>query len=245
MATEMQTKKTEDTSQESFAELDPNALAAIRDLLETEPEIAAQPVAERRAERTADAAAAAPAPKPQRVRPAELAARPAATPQRVQAEVASDPDAQAAAPRARRKLEGGGLVDTLKARVTGYRPKPKHLILGSLALLILFRPWLVAGILFLGLLVTLGVFLILGYDGFWRRAMGVARWYARRRPSRAGELHRKLDNFAMKWDAILDRFPEGSVDGLYLPDFGDLATADARHDEALDRRFSNLNESGA
>lgn len=75
--------------------------------------------------------------------------------------------------------------------------------------------------------------------------MGLGRWYARRRPNRAAELHRKLDAFAMKWDAVLDRFPEGSVDGLYLPDFGELATADARHDEALDRRFANLRKGEA
>ena len=72
--------------------------------------------------------------------------------------------------------------------------------------------------------------------------MGIARWYARRHPSRSVELHRKLDNFAMKFDAFLDRFPEGTVDGLYLPDLGDLAEADQRHDEALDRRFETLRE---
>ncbi|MGB3243322.1 MAG: hypothetical protein WBB25_02215, partial [Sulfitobacter sp.] len=85
-------------------------------------------------------------------------------------------------------------------------------------------------------------FLFLGYDGFWRRAMRVSRWYARQHPSRSGEIDRKLDNFAMKFDAFLDRFPEGSVDGLYLPDFGDRAEAEGRHDEALDRRFNSLRE---
>lgn len=44
----------------------------------------------------------------------------------------------------------------------------------------------------------------------------------------------------MKWDAVLDRFPEGTVDGLYLPDFGEMAEAEARHDAALDRRFDRL-----
>jgi len=42
------------------------------------------------------------------------------------------------------------------------------------------------------------------------------------------------------WDGILDRFPEGTVDGLYLPDFGELAAADDRHTEAMDRRLSGL-----
>ena len=87
-------------------------------------------------------------------------------------------------------------------------------MLACLVLLLVFRPWLVLGIVFLFLFVMTGVFLVLGYDGFWRRVMGVARWYARKHPSRSGELHRKLDTFAMKFDAFLDRFPEGTVYGL-------------------------------
>lgn len=241
MATEMQRNSNNDIPTETAPELDPNALAAIRDLIQTEPEIAPQPVAEREAAQAA-VAVPAPEPKPRRVRPEAAGAHEAFEP--------SEPVRAEPAPAARSKVKTGpgmkaGFVAGIKARVTGYRPTPKHLIIGSFALLVLFRPWLVAGVLFLSVLVAFGVFLILGYDGFWRRAMGLARWYAHRRPSRAAELHRKLDSFAMKWDAILDRFPEGSVDGLYLPDFGDLATADKRHDEALDRRFSNLNESGA
>ena len=107
-------------------------------------------------------------------------------------------------------------------------------------MLIYFRPWLILGVLILSTLLIAGVFLILGYDGFWQRAMTMARWYAQRHPQRAAELHRKLDGFAMKWDAILDRFPEGSVDGLYLPDFGDAAAAEDRNNAVIDRRFSQL-----
>lgn len=146
-------------------------------------------------------------------------------------------------PGSRFALEGK--LDSLKARVKEYRPTPRQIVLASLALIVFFRPWLVLGLLFLGMFVLLGVFLILGYDGFWRRAMGVGRWHARRHPERSVELHQKLDAFAMKWDAILDRFPEGSVDGLYLPDFGEIAEADARHDAAMGRRLDSLRESEA
>lgn len=124
--------------------------------------------------------------------------------------------------------------------ITGFRPAPRHLLFLGLLIVAVFRPWLVIGLLVLSGLVMVGVFLILGYDGFWRRIMSGARWYARRRPARAAALQRKLDRFAMRWDAVLDRFPEGTVDGLYLPDFGHLAEADARHDAALDRRFETL-----
>lgn len=126
--------------------------------------------------------------------------------------------------------------------IKGYRPKPAHIVLALLGLLVLFRPWLVLGLTLLFAFILVGVFLIVGYDGFWKSVMKAGRWYAARRPERAAKLNKRLDSFAMKWDAILDRFPEGSVDGLYLPDFGELAVADKRHEEAMDRRLSGLAE---
>ncbi|WP_243266585.1 hypothetical protein [Sulfitobacter sp. DSM 110093] len=125
------------------------------------------------------------------------------------------------------------------------RPSPWVIILGALALLVVLRPLLMLGLILLTVFVTLGVFLALGYDGFWQRAMALGRWYTGRRPERAARIRARLDAFAMKWDAVLDRFPEGTVDGLYLPDFGEIAAADARHDEALDRRFDSLRNSEA
>ncbi len=127
-----------------------------------------------------------------------------------------------------------------KARITGYRPSRRHILIGGLALLVLFKPWLVFGLTFIFLCLLTGVFLVLGYDGFWMRVMKMSRWYANRDPGRAAHLHARLDRFAMKWDAVLDRFPEGTVDGLYLPDFGELATADSRHEEVLARRLEGL-----
>ena len=133
-------------------------------------------------------------------------------------------------------------MTALKERVMAYRPSRVHLIIGGSLLLVVFRPWLVVGLIFLLIVVTLGVFWVLGYDGFWRRSMALGRWYARCRPARAALIHRKLDSFAMKWDSVLDRLPEGKVDGLYLPDFGELAAADRRHDIAMDKRLDGLRE---
>ena len=205
------------------SDLDQQSLAAIRDLLASEPTVEPQPVAERVAEQKAATPAAAPK------KPARRSAR--AKPEQ------SEPRLDTP-----RKV---GIVGRLKAKITGYRPTAKHLVVAALVLLVLFRPWLVVGILFITAFILTGTFLILGYDGFWHRMMSGARWYARRRPSRAAHVQRKLDAFAMKFDGFLDRFPEGSVDGLYLPDFGELAAAEAQHDEALDRRFDSLRESGA
>jgi len=221
------------------SELDPNSLAAIRDLLSTEDPVEPQPVEEREQAKAAlsQATAAAPAAESKRARLVPLSP---------QAHTTAKPQKAAKKPRVKKpKPEGGGMVDQLKAKILTYRPSVKHVVLASLALLILFRPWLMLGLLFLSAFIVTGIFLILGYDGFWHRVMAVARWSARKHPSRSAEMHRKLDNFAMRFDAFLDRFPEGSVDGLYLPDFGDVAAADARHDEALDRRFDKLRESEA
>ena len=132
--------------------------------------------------------------------------------------------------------EGVGLIEQVKS----YRPTRAHLVFAAFAALVLFRPWLVFGILFLTGFIMVGVLLITGYDGFWQGIIRISRWYTKRRPERAEAVYQKLDRFAVRWDAILDRFPEGTVDGLYLPDFGELATADQRHEEAMDRRMAGL-----
>jgi len=141
-------------------------------------------------------------------------------------------------PRAGRVV---GMLDQLK----GYRPKPLHVALAVLALAVFMRPWLFIGLGFVFLFIVIGVYLMVGYDGFWRGAMKIGRWYASRRPERAAQLHARLDRFAMRWDAVMDRFPEGSVDALYLPDFGELEMADKRHDAAMERRLAGLQESGS
>ena len=225
MTTQLPIKTSSDEGSQTSSEVDQQALAAIRNLLDDEPEVDPQPVAEPQAEKAAAMA------EPVQTRP--------------EAAGAMQPQPKVKAKRAKKETEGNGLAGRIKSSIMGYRPTPRHIVLASLALLVVFRPWLVVGLVFLSLFVILTVFLILGYDGFWRRAMVLARWYATRRPTRAAHLHRKLDAFAMRWDAILDLFPEGSVDGLYLPDFGDLATAEARHDDALNRRFADMRENEA
>ncbi len=150
------------------------------------------------------------------------------------------PRKQRAAPRDTEQA-GQGLV----GRIKGFRPKPAHIALVALAVIVVLRPWLVFGLLFLLVIILTGAFMIAGYDGFWQGAMKSGRWYARRRPARAAILHARLDRFAMRWDAVLDRFPEGTVDGLYLPDFGEMASAEGRHSEAMDRRLAGMQSKGA
>lgn len=133
--------------------------------------------------------------------------------------------------------------DHNRPTLVGFRPKAKHIALGVFVLLLLFRPGLVFWTLALTVFTILGLFLVLGYDGFWQTVMKIGRWYARRNPQHAARLHTKLDGFAVKWDMVLDHFPDGTVDGLYMPDFGELATAESRYDAALDRRFADMHKS--
>jgi hypothetical protein len=133
-------------------------------------------------------------------------------------------------------------VGRFALRLLGHPHASKAVLFVGVVLILYLRPWFILGLLLLCALLTIGAFLILGYEGFWQRAMAAARRYAQHNPERAAKLHSKLDVFAMKWDAFLDRFPEGAVDSLYLPDFGDVQHADRRHDAALDRRFSQMHE---
>ena len=204
------------------AELDPASLAAIQDLLKAEATAPKEPKAE----------------PVQHAEPARVV-----QPRKGTAALPPLEEAPASPKRATKKPSRPGITARAWARLIGYRPTTRHIVLACLALLVLFRPWLVVGVLLLTVFLILGVFLALGYDGFWRRGMAIGRWYAGRRPERAADLHNRLDAFAMKWDAILDRFPEGTVDGLYLPDFGEMAAADARHDAAMARRFDSLRNS--
>ena len=44
--------------------------------------------------------------------------------------------------------------------------------------------------------------------------------------------------------AQLDRFPDGMVDGLYLPDFQSIQVTDEQHDAVVDARLSRLHAEG-
>ena len=234
-------------------QLDENSLNAIRSILtEESPPVSRLPFSRAKADPVAPPVQA----PPQRSKAAELPVleRPIADPEVEEspsrfgglksmlrrAPRAEKPETQRAMPPQTAPSQDG-----IVAQIKGYRPKPAHIALAAVVLLVVMRPWLVLGLTFLLLFVMIGVFLFAGYDGFWQGVIKVSRWYAKRRPERAAIVHARLDRFAVRWDAILDRFPEGTVDALYLPDFGDLATADKRHAEAMERRLSGLQGKGA
>jgi hypothetical protein len=70
------------------------------------------------------------------------------------------------------------------------------------------------------------------------------QFFAARSPERALRLAVRLDAFAMRWDGLLDRLPEGCVDLLYLYDFQSLQVSDDQHQEWVGDRLSRMQASG-
>ena len=97
------------------------------------------------------------------------------------------------------------------------------------ALLVVFYPLRIVVPCLIGFPVLLGSFAIFGADKAWSGIIKAFRAYAARSPEHAQRLAVHLDVFAMRWDALLDRMPEGSVNGLYLPDFQSIQVAADLH----------------
>ncbi|MEP3055629.1 hypothetical protein [Ascidiaceihabitans sp.] len=131
-------------------------------------------------------------------------------------------------------------MDTIKSALGAYRPTPKHVVLAVFALLLLLRPHWVLLSLALALFLTIGAFVCFGADRMWGMLMVAFQRFSQRRPEQAARLGSKMDAFALRWDALLDRFPEGSVDGLYLPDFQAFSTRDDAHAEAMNARLAQM-----
>ena len=61
-------------------------------------------------------------------------------------------------------------------------------------------------------------------------------------PRRAVRLRAKIDRFITGWDSVLDRFPAGTVDRLYMPDFQAISYDEARNEARLKERLERLRE---
>ena len=134
------------------------------------------------------------------------------------------------------------ILDGPRRAIRGYRPKVWHIFVAVLLLVTLWSPWLIVGFAASIVFVALGLTLVLGTDGFWYRVMRLSQRYAKKNPRGAVRLRRRFNAVATRWDRVLDKFPEGKVDGLYLPDFEQMAAADNQREHTIDQRFSDLRE---
>jgi len=141
-----------------------------------------------------------------------------------------------------RKMTAGLFTPVMRAvaRLRAFQPTTRHLALVSMALLVILRPhWFVLGLV-LGLMLTVAFVMILGTDRIWR---GVLTWLTRveaHDPARAADLRARLDRFACRWDAVLDIFPDGMVDGLYMPDLQAMQHAEAAHAAVVADRLNRM-----
>ena len=122
-------------------------------------------------------------------------------------------------------------------------PKPKHAYWAVFALIVVFRPFWIAIPFIIAILALLVSFAIFGSDRTWVATIKAFQSFAARSPERAQRLAVRLDAFAMRWDGLLDRLPEGRVDALYLPDFQSLQVLDDQHQEAVGDRLSRIQAS--
>lgn len=94
------------------------------------------------------------------------------------------------------------------------------ILLTGFAVLVVQYPYWVLGAVAAWFMLAIGAFLTIGADRVWTALEWLVHGYARMRPSAAVGTYAWLDSVAFRWDAVLDCFPDGMVDSLYMPDFG-------------------------
>ena len=138
----------------------------------------------------------------------------------------------------RTALKRVSVKSTLKKK--SLRLKRKHLVFALLGILFLVRPlWMLTAIAVLLCVAALYVYLA-GAEKVWRGVMLALHNLAETDPIRATMLRARLDRFATQWDAFLDRFPDGMVDALYMPDFQVLSQDEAARERVLTQRIEQL-----
>ncbi|MEP1588335.1 MAG: hypothetical protein ABJR46_11660 [Tateyamaria sp.] len=133
-----------------------------------------------------------------------------------------------------------GFFAPMISKVRSFKPSTRLVALLSMALLVALRPhwFVITGVLVVALLVA--SFLMLGSQRIWRMAVGWLNRVEARDPARAERLRVSLDGFACRWDSILDVFPDGMVDGLYMPDLQAMQNAEEAHTAAVDARLNQM-----
>lgn len=120
--------------------------------------------------------------------------------------------------------------------------KRRHFLFVGFVAAVYFVPKIVAFTLVFSLLMVVMAFYIAGGEQIWRGVILGLHDLADRDPRRAARIRHRLDTLANGWDQFLDRFPTGSVDRLYMPDFQALSMDEARNEVRLKERLERLRE---
>lgn len=114
---------------------------------------------------------------------------------------------------------------------------------GAIAVLFacaMFYPSLIVVPIFATLFIVIGAFVVFGSERVWDRVGQALARLETRSPRKAARLMARLDAFAVRWDAILDTFPEAWVDGLYLPDFANRHERSRYEDAQVTARLQRM-----
>ncbi|MFK7938534.1 MAG: hypothetical protein AB8B82_04085 [Roseovarius sp.] len=122
----------------------------------------------------------------------------------------------------------------VKARIAGYRPTLKHIAIAGFVLVMVLRPWLIPGILFVTFWVGLIAWLTVGPDRMMEIISNGWDRLSARNPAMAERMRQRGDAFALRFDAMLDRLPDSWAEKLALPDMSKPVHADKDLDNAPD-----------
>ena len=155
----------------------------------------------------------------------------------------ADQSHDAAGPRLAnlRNLLGGPLAIAFKSNVLA-KIKRKHVAFAALAAFVWLRPMWAVLFVVLSLFLVAGIFFVVGGEKIWRGVMLALHRISKTDPDRAVRIRKRLDLFALRWDMILDRFPNGSVDMFYMPDFQVLSAEEARNETRLAQHMNDDKE---
>ena len=142
-------------------------------------------------------------------------------------------------------LAGQRATDWVIFKVRTYRPERKSILLTSLVLLVLLKPFMMIGWSLVAAFALLLTFLFLGGDRFWRMVIVLFRAFARRNPSAARVVKLRAYVIARKWNRLMEWVPQGLADCISAPDLREMIAADARHEVALHDRLNRLNRDAA
>ena len=104
--------------------------------------------------------------------------------------------------------------------VKEFRPTRKQIALAVFAGIMLWRPWLIPGLVFVIFWVSLIGYLTLGPDRVAEIAQSRWEWFNARYPDRAARVLGKMQRGADRMEGWLARLPERWTDGIYMPDLG-------------------------
>ena len=127
-------------------------------------------------------------------------------------------------------------------RIKTYRPERKRILVTSLVLLLILKPFFVIGWTAVFVMAVVICFAVMGADAFWRKVIDMYQGFARRWPAHARVLKLRSYVLARKWDRLLGYLPAGLADQMRPPDLRDVIAADARHSSAMQDRLQRMNK---